>query len=137
MTLDERIAKRKAEGWGVAYWIVKNASNGTVYSECEEMENADACLPLRWVDSAESLLDAGVVAEAEGAKVTPVFHRTIKRHRTYSFWQACKMAMAGKKMRRIDSPLTVENHSGSLRWSDGSGLLVTETNINARWELAE
>ena len=62
----------------------------------------------------------------------------MKRH-TYSFWQACKMAMAGKKMRRVGDGMRVvmDAYCNEVRWDNGSSVTITGHNINARWELAE
>lgn len=142
MTLEERIAKRKAEGWTLSHWVVKS---GDLYLN----EGRNGWGP-KWAAGGYAARDwpddivAKFSSTGETCRAVPVFTRTIKakRRRTYSFWQACKMAMAGKKMRMCDPErdlvMTVGAVTRKVVWRVSAETVpVSEENINARWELAE
>ena len=141
MTLEERIAKRKAEGWELSHWVLKRKDGLYLSSSIEWDTLLSKAVRLR--DG--RLWPEWITVEHTGkAKKVPVFTRTIKvkRRRTYSFWQTCKMAMAGKKMRMCDPErdlvMTVGAVTRKVVWRVSAETVpVSEENINARWEIAE
>lgn len=139
MNLDERIAKRKAEGWTLDHFVVKRSDESKFYyfSGTGFVRELGFAKPYISIETA-SYGQKDAVRFASETKVVPVWSRTIKRHRTYSFWQACKMAMAGKKMRKIGDNMPVMSaYCNEVRWDDGAAVRITGHNLDARWELAE
>lgn len=82
MTLDERIAKRKAEGWRLLCWVVKRDDRelGEQWLMDEEVKHGhwgmDSVFAKRF--GPQNHIGAGVIASShKGARAVPVFARTI------------------------------------------------------------
>lgn len=96
MTLDERIAKRKAEGWEVGCWVVK-LPNGT-YLNRSHTGWTDAVSADRFRNSANAVRVVETI-QHKGAYASPIFTRTIKLARGHGFGWALARMKEGKRVR--------------------------------------
>lgn len=143
MTLEERIAKRKAEGWTLSCWHVRrgNGIYSCVDSYCDGTPRVRT-LKHRYEIHQDALLDASKLGL--GAVVIPVFTRTIKVKRGHSFSWALARMKEGKRVRMTNWIQggyvhivgdVLMSHGGQLvQWSGRD--VVACVNAN-NWELAE
>lgn len=105
MTLEERIAKRKAEGWRLLCWVVKRDDRelGEQWLMDEEVKHGhwgmDSVFAKRF--GPQNHIGAGVIASShKGARAVPVFARTIKVKRGHDFAWALARMREGKRVTR-------------------------------------
>ncbi|MCH9836400.1 hypothetical protein K0U83_12095 [bacterium] len=141
MTLDERIAKRKAEGWEVGCWVVK-LPNGT-YLNRSHTGWTDAVSADRFRNSANAVRVVETI-QHKGAYASPIFTRTTKLKRGHGFGWALARMKEGKRVRRAswenprdsfgidpEGEIIFGRHMNTLSVLDASHILATN------WELAE
>lgn len=104
MTIDERIAKRKAEGWRLLCWVIKRADRemGDQWLMDDEATNG------RWASDSvfarrfgpNNPAGAGLIASShKGAHIVPVFTRTIRTKRGHGFGWALARMKEGERVR--------------------------------------
>ena len=139
MTLDERIAKRKAEGWEVSCWVVK-LPNGT-YLNRSHTGWTDAVSADRFRNSANAVRVVETI-QHKGAYASPIFTRTTKLKRGHGFGWALARMKEGKRVRRAqwspeqwwENGVQVAFQTNDARRFEN----VSYTNMMAdNWELAE
>lgn len=100
MSLDERIAKRKAEGWGLDRFVVKRDDESKFYyfSGTGFVRELGFAKPYISIEAAsyDQKVAAGFASET---KIVPVFSRTIKVKRGHSFSWALARMKEGKRVR--------------------------------------
>ena len=139
MTLDERIAKRKADGWEVACWVVKGSFDSGLYLDARGMCWGSRPYAGRF-PSKEAAESTARIGDETKCCATPVFARTIRTKRGHSFSWALARMKEGCWVRRRSW-----NESYKIRFSVGelqdvNGLepdVLSEDLLATNWELAE
>ena len=104
MSLDERIAKRKAEGWHLLCWVVKRMDRefGEQWLIGDDLANGRWGMDSVFAKRFGTMNHGGASSTAKGypgAYVAPVFKRTIKVKRGHSFSWALARMKEGKRVR--------------------------------------
>ena len=132
MTLDERIAKRKAEGWTLSHWVVKSH---TGYLTGTRERSLNPIYKARFLTHQDAQR-----TNAEG-RIVPVFTRTIRTKRGHSFSWALARMKEGKRVRlatwNVDAEAYLSLGSVSFvrngtHWNPSCAEM-----ISTNWELAE
>lgn len=137
MNLDERIAKRKAEGWEVGCWVVK-LPNGT-YLNRSHTGWTDAVSADRFRNSANAVRVVETI-QHKGAYASPIFTRTAKLKRGHGFGWALARMKEGKTVMRIGNPSRLAMREGWLIdfYNNTKVQSIASEAIEANtWELAE
>lgn len=143
MSLDERIAKRKAEGWTLDRFVLKRDDEAKFYysSGTGFVRELGFAKPYISIEAAsyDQKVDAGFASET---KIVPVFARTIKVKRGHSFSWALARMKEGKRVRRAswmrDSALRLNIGTMQFVYDGGAVGHITDAYALAQdWELAE
>ena len=132
--LDERIAKRKADGWVLSHWVVKRF-DGLYASSCAWTSVRNAAHPFFSEIEAREKVHTG-----PSAKPVPVFVRTIRTKRGHSFSWALARMKEGKTVRRKGRPELLAMREGWLVefYENTKVHSLNSCHIEASdWELAE
>lgn len=97
MTLEERIAKRKADGWGV-HFIIKQGDNA-LDADGYLWSRDDGYAWERYLTIDDAKVSLSELDEPHHARIVPVFTRTIKVKRGHSFSWALARMKEGKRVR--------------------------------------
>lgn len=131
MTLDERIAKRKAEGWTLSHWVVKSH---TGYLTGTRERSLNPIYKARFLTHQDAQR-----TNAEG-RIVPVFTRTIRTNHGHGFGWALARMKEGKTVRRpgkVDLLAIREGHLVDSYENTKVFLLSSEYIEANNWELAE